>query len=109
MAKPIRKSLLIHEIEYHEYNTDDRFGGGYMTPVTVKHVRVEPKDSYVVDSNGGSINSSTLLIVDATHSTPINLQEQSKVIFDGEEYVVQKVNTFFARSKKPHHWEAVLV
>lgn len=109
LVKPIRKSLLIHEVEYHKWDDNDRFGGGYAAPVTVKNVRIEPKDRYVVDSNSGSVDSATLLIVDGRHSTPIDLQEQSKVIFEGEEYIVQSVNTFYARSKKPHHWEAVLV
>jgi hypothetical protein len=110
VAKPIRKSLLVHEIGYQEYDGNDRLGETYKPSINVSLVRVEPKRSVVVNTNNESIVSNTLLFIDAYHTAPrIVPKEKSKVVFEGVSYIVQKVNTFYAGSNRVHHWEAILV
>lgn len=87
---------------------DDMFGEVFGNPVTVNHVRIEPKQRWVANANGNSIQSVSIMFVDSTHSTPINLKEESKVTFEGTEYIVQSIDTFYADSNKVHHWEVVL-
>ncbi|MBJ8031446.1 putative minor capsid protein [Bacillus cereus group sp. N21] len=111
MAKPIRRSLLIHTIQYLEYKgEDDTWGGSdnYKPAVTIERVRVEPKKTVVLNGNGDSTVMQTLLFHDAVHSTPAVFKEKSKIIFDGEEMTVKEVNKFYDRSNL-HHMEVELV
>ncbi|PEF41970.1 minor capsid protein, partial [Bacillus cereus] len=51
MAKPIRRSLLIHTIQYLEYKGEgDTWGGSdnYKPAVTIERVRIEPKKTVVL-------------------------------------------------------------
>lgn len=107
MAKQIRRSLLIHTVEYHEYTgEDDTWGGSgnYAPPVTIERVRVEPKRTVTPNSNGESIVMKTLLFHDAVHSTPIIFKEKSKVVFNGKEMIINEINEFYDRGRL-HHTE----
>ncbi|EJQ55099.1 MULTISPECIES: putative minor capsid protein [Bacillus cereus group] len=111
MAKPMRRSLLIHTVEYLEYKgEDDSWGGSdnYAEPVKLERVRIEPKKTFVSNGNGDSVVMQTLLFHDAVHSTPITFKEKSKVIFNGKEMTVSKVSDFYDRSRL-HHVEVALV
>ncbi|PHB22873.1 minor capsid protein [Bacillus pseudomycoides] len=111
MAKPIKRSLLIHTVEYLEYKgEDDTWGGSdnYEPAVTIERVRIEPKKAFVSNGNGDSTVMQTLLFHDAVHSTPVTFKEKSKVIFNGKKMTVSKVNDFYDRSSL-HHVEVLLV
>lgn len=111
MAKPIRRSLLIHTIQYLEYKGEgDTWGGSdnYKPAVTIERVRIEPKKTVVLNGNGDSTVMQTLLFHDVVHSTPVTFKEKSKVIFDGEEMAVKEVAKFYDRSSL-HHVEVLLV
>ncbi|QIW21328.1 putative minor capsid protein [Bacillus thuringiensis] len=109
MAKPIRRSLLIHTIQYLEYKgEDDTWGGSdnYAPAVMIKRVRVEPKKNVVSNGNGESLVTNTLLFHDSVHSTPVTFKEKSKVIFNGKEMIVKKVAEFYDRAFL-HHVEVM--
>ena len=111
MAKPIRRSLLIHTVEYREYiGEGDTWSGSdnYAIPITLERVRVEPKRTVTANGNGESIVMKTLLFYDAVHSTPITFKEKSKVTFNGKEMIVSEINDFYDRSRL-HHVEVVLL
>ncbi|MBO1628195.1 putative minor capsid protein [Bacillus arachidis] len=111
MAKPIRRSLLIHTVYYLEYKgEDDTWGGSdnYKPAKTIKRVRIEPKKTVALNGNGDSTVMQTLLFHDAVHSTPVTFKEKSKVIFNEKEMTVSKVSDFYDRSSL-HHVEVLLV
>ena len=111
MAKPMRRSLLIHTVEYLKYKgEDDTWGGNdnYESPVTIEMVRIEPKKTVVLSGNGNSTVMKTLLFHDAVHSTPVTFKEKSKVVFNGKEMTVSEVSDFYDRSRL-HHVEVLLV
>lgn len=111
MAKPIRRSLLIHTVEYREYiGEDDTWNGSdnYAVPEILERVRVEPKRIVSANGNGESVVMKTLLFHDTVHSTPIVFKEKSKVTFDGKEMIVSEINEFYDRSRL-HHVEVLLL
>ncbi|WP_374964617.1 putative minor capsid protein [Lysinibacillus sp. RS5] len=109
MVKPIPLHLLIHTVEYHEYDPEGQFQDSYKDSVTINNVRVEPSSKVVTNSNGESVTSKATLFVDSTFSNPIpNFLEKSKIVFNGKEYYVHVVDTLYAMNNTPHHWELIL-
>jgi len=109
VVKPIPLHLLIHTVEYHEYDSNSPFQDSYKAPVSIEFVRVEPSNKLITNSNGESITSKATLFVDATFSNPIpNFVEKSKIVFEGKEYYVHVVDTLYAMINTPHHWELIL-
>lgn len=110
MARPIRLSLLIHTVQYLEYIGENSTWGGsgdYAPAVTIERVRVEPKQTVVSNGNGESIVMQSLLFHDSVYSTPIDFKDKSKIIFNGKEMIVKKINEFYDRSSL-HHVEVGL-
>ncbi|MFP3414995.1 putative minor capsid protein [Bacillus sp. SIMBA_074] len=109
MAKPIRRSVLIHTVEYLEYKGEGTWGGSenYAPAKKIERVRVEPKNTVVSNGNGESLVTNTLLFHDSVHSTPVTFKEKSKVIFNGKEMTVSKVSDFYDRGSL-HHVEVLL-
>jgi hypothetical protein len=109
VVKPIPLHVLIHTVEYHEYDPESSYQDSYKDPVTINNVRVEPSSKVVTNSNGESVTSKAIVFVDSTFSNPIpNFVEKSKIIFNGKEYYLQVVDTLYALSDTPHHWELIL-
>lgn len=109
MAKPIRRSLLIHEVTMLNSEKEDSWGD--VVPgedKVIKYVRLDPKSKEMTSGTGEKIVSNTTLFWDATHSTPVEWKEQSKVKWGEKELTVEAVDYFYDRSKL-HHVEVRLV
>lgn len=108
MVAPIKKSLLIHEIEYQDF-TEGRYGNDYGEKQTVKHVRLDPKSKRIKTPNGEEFIAQTTLYWDATHSDYCRFHKNGKVIFNGMEMHVGEVAIFYDdRPDKVHHLEVFL-
>jgi len=106
MVAPIPKGLLIHTVTYEEM-TKSEWGDSFAAPVTIEHVRVEPKNTLSRNGTGSTITSDTLLFWDSVHSTPCAFVEDSKVTFSGREMIVVSVSDYYDESKL-HHKEVRL-
>lgn len=107
-AKPIKRSLLIHDVSYEERQNDNRWDEDYSPAVNVERVRVEPKIILITNSSGKSVQSNTTLFHDAVHSTACDFKVDSKVTFDGSTYTVGGVDYFYDNMRL-HHKEVRLV
>lgn len=113
MARQIPKHLLIHTVQYHEYNgTSGGWGGGsgtFLPAIAYKHVRVEPSTQLLTDSTGNSVTARGVMFIDMRHSDYNNNmpKEKSKITFEGKEFVVGQVDYLYARTL--HHLEVYLV
>jgi|SRR5690606_20627626 len=102
--------LLIHEIEYVEYLEDGRWGDTYADSVPVRFVRVEPATALDRDSAKEEVRAENILFLDGRHTKPFVVPKQKdKIIFQGREYEVSRVEIFYAISNRIHHIEAELV
>lgn len=113
MVKPIPLPLLIHTVQYRECIEGGRWGETFADPITIERVRLEPIASYrrkTGEREREKPNESYVLFFDMTHSRPfVNFKEKSKVIFQGKEYSVIRVSTFYAFDTTPHHIEVMLL
>ena len=104
--RPIRLDLLIHEIEYLEYDGSDEWGEAWKAPILIKRVKVDEGSRFNRYSNTEVIAHLNTVFVDGVHSYPkVNWVEKSKVRFKGKETTVKVVKTFQTTPDKVHHWE----
>ena len=101
--KPIRPDLLIHTITYKSIQKD-RWGEEEETATVIEKVRVEPIETYIQTSAGEKVMSSTTVFWDKVHSTPCTFKSGDKIIFDGTEMTVQKIDRLHDRTAL-HHLE----
>ena len=106
MVAPIPKGLLIHEVTYRAKQTSE-WGDSFADPITIEHVRVEPKNTLARNSTGSTITSDTLLFWDSVHSTPCAFVEDSEVTFNGRVMIVSSVADFYCENNL-HHSEVRL-
>ncbi|UOY92896.1 minor capsid protein [Ectobacillus sp. JY-23] len=113
MTRPIPLQLLIHTVEYHQYNGNSTWGEAYKAPVMLYNVLVQSIPSYrrkIGTSEREQENNSSILFFDAVHSYPkVNWQEKSKIVLNGTTYYVANVDEFYGFGTTPHHWEVTLV
>ncbi|QKS71663.1 minor capsid protein [Paenalkalicoccus suaedae] len=110
MARPIPKRLLPHTIGYKKYLGKGREGIEYAEEQEIKHVRMEPSSSLTRDNNGQEVLKRSTLFIDARNSDPvIKMSEQDIVVFDEDEYIVNKVDSLYARSSNVHHYENEMI
>lgn len=108
MVKPIPLKLLIHSVDYEEYDGTGRHGDKFKPAVTLKNVLVQPVSS--INNRGTSEEKAynSLLFFDVVHSRPaLTFKEKSRVTFDGQTMIVGKVNPIYAFSL--HHYEVELI
>lgn len=108
--KPIAipKEVLIHDIDYYKVSgRDDWNNVTYEDPVIIEFVRFDHATGFSRDSRETKVQYDGIIFVDSTHSTPIpELVEQSKVAFEGKDYIIQKViPLYFPFSNKVRHYE----
>ncbi|USL89252.1 minor capsid protein [Bacillus phage vB_BceS_LY1] len=112
MARAIPKHLLIHTVQYQEYNgTAGGWGGSsgsYLPSVDYKYVRVEPSTQMITDSTGNSVTARGIMFIDTRHSDYNNKFpiEKSKIVHNGIEFIVAQVDYLYTRTL--HHVEVYL-
>lgn len=116
---PIFTNLLIHNVEVHALVKDDADGRQY-EKFTLNKVRMVVNTDYRRGgevSTGDNLGASARLIVDIEKSFMIDengdyadlvlFQPQSKIIFDGREYLVKRYN-IRDTTEALHHWTYLL-
>lgn len=109
---PLPKKWLIHEIEYEGYLGENDWGDvDYEPPITIKHVRFDDSTVFSRDSTQTKVLADAIIFVDAKNSNPVpEFKEQSKVRFNGKEYVIQKVvPCYYPTEKRIHHYELEVI
>lgn len=107
-APPIPKIMLPHTIVYRAYNGTDDFGSTiYGNPVTIERVRIDETTVFSRDGTQTRIVANGVIFIDAVNSTLfLNFEEQSLVIFNNREFVIQKVIPCYQPfSAAIHHYE----
>ena len=108
--RPIPKRLLIHSVDYREFIEDQRWGDGFADPVTLEFVRVEPATSMNRDTSKEEVVARSVLYIDRVHTKPfVQPKEKDRVVFQGKEYEVHKVDVHYAFGPRIHHLEVELV
>lgn len=102
---PIPKELLIHTIEYYEYDSNSRYGDDWKEPVTVEFVRVEPNRAMQNSVPFDEIESviGVTIFYDCTHSTPINVVTKSKIVWNSREMYLNSFDEMYGIETTPHH------
>ena len=111
-APPIPKIMLPHTIVYRAYNGTDDFGSAtYGNPVTIDRVRFDETTVFSRDGTQNKIVANGVIFIDAVNSAPfLNFEEQSLVIFNSRELVVQKVIPCYQPfSADIHHYELEVI
>lgn len=110
MAKPMRYRSLLHEIEYHAYDSTNEWGESYEAPVTIRKVRVDDTFRFNRYSNTETLASACVIFIDRIHSKPIlEWKEKSKIVFEGKEMTLKVVEAIYTNSNQVHHWELTCV
>lgn len=110
--KPIPKKALIHTIIYTEKsdNTGGWGGSSENEPETIKHVRVEPKNSVKKTAENEEKLVKGLLFLDAKYSKPFKeLVVDSEIKFGGQSLTVLSCEPAYTDSFEPHHYEVELI
>ena len=112
--RPLPKRWLIHDIIYQEkLPGKDSYGNPrYGDPVIIKYVRFDDSTVFSRDTTQTKIVANAVIFVDATHSTnlPERFVEESKITFNGKEYVIKKVvDCFYPDRNKIRHWELEVI
>lgn len=109
MIDPIPSNLLIHEVQYEEYDGLGRYGDDFKPPITLRKVRVEMTSGFMISGTEERRTYNALLFFDAVHSKPTDVvfKKKSKVTYNGETMVVSKVNPVYAFDL--HHFEVELM
>lgn len=107
---PIPRRLLPHEISYDEYLKEGRHSDAvYEDSKAVRFVRLQPKSALKSNSILKLIEFDYLLFIDVTNSMPaIKPVIKSKVVFDGDVFLVKAVEPLWVDTRL-HHYEVQLV
>lgn len=110
---PIPKELLIHSVTYREFIQNETWGETYKPSITLTNVLVQPATALTKDTIRETIQAKAILFYDMEHSKPtmpvFSFIEKSKIVFQGQEMTVDKVNIFYAfDGETPHHYEIEL-
>ena len=110
MIRPIPVHLLPDSVTYEEYEGSERWGDNWKSPITLSNVRVQEVSSLTLSNIREQRQFTSLLFFDAVTSkadAPFVFVEKSKVTYNGQSYVVNKVNEVKAFTL--HHYELELV
>lgn len=108
-APAIPKMMLIHEMQYKEYMGKDDYGNdSFKPPLAIKHVRVDESTVFSRDNTQSKVLANAVIFIDKVHSSPLptEFKEQSKIVFNGREMVLQKVIPVYQPfGNEVRHWE----
>ena len=109
MVSPMPKAILIHSVQYKEYEGDGRFGKEYKEPVTLGNVLVQPVSSISRTNNMNTVAFNSLMFYDCINSSPknINFVKESIISFNGQEMEISRINPIYAFNL--HHYELELI
>ncbi len=102
------RALLPHSAQLLPYTGSDSWSEGqYGDPVNLRYVRLEPSSRVVRNRENIECQLSARMFYDCVNSLPLGIEfsEESKVVFRGKEYTVVLVDTEYADTDAPHHYE----
>lgn len=112
-VRPLPKSWLIHQIIYEGYTgeKDDWQNDVYEAPITINYVRFDDSTVFSRDNTQTKVLANAVIFVDAKNSDPVpEFKEQSRITFNSEKYVINKVvPCYFPNKNKIHHWELEVI
>lgn len=111
MLAPIPRFLLVHSCILRKVTSPDPWGGGGdLSDTKINFVRIEPCRSQKFSLGGDIPEVSAKLFYDSFSSSPndVRFEPKDKVVFNGREYVIVEVRTFYGDSWKVHHLEVML-
>jgi hypothetical protein len=94
MAKPIKKSLLIHNIVV--VSNDDDGKGPNTVSIPINYVRFENTTKQVKNNAGEIVASAGMFFWDNTHSTQYDFKLNDVITFDGVEYTIIQIDDLIA-------------
>lgn len=104
---------MIHNIELIPYKPDNtgwNQGNSFGNPIKISNVRVEPTSKVLHGDTGIEITAESLIFVDALYSTTLDINVKDKIVFNGIEREVIKVDTFYhGNHDKIHHLEVYCI
>ncbi len=108
------KQWLIHDIIYEEKlpGKDSHGNPLFANPVIIKRVRFDDSTVFSRDSNETKVLANAVVFVDGVNSenVPGSFKEESKITFNGDEYVIKKiVDCYYPKKNEIHHWELELI
>lgn len=109
MINPIRKSVLVHTVTQRIIGTTDKYGDSTTSDIELKRVRIVPiKSRIIVNSVSENDVSTAMMFWDKRWSTPTTFTEGDLIIFEGYEYTIRTIKTFYASTNIVHHLEIEL-
>ena len=106
---PIPVSILIHTATLQTVALDRDQNRTYATVAALSRIRVEPSSKQVIGSDGTQKQLSGVLFFDVRNSKPKDTAfvVGQYVLFNGNEYRVETVDTLYDK-RKLHHYEVGL-
>lgn len=108
--KPILRRLLPHNCIYKKYLGNNGEGDNWEDGTLLSFIKIEKKVQLRVTSNGREIVGNARLFYDCVNSEGLtdDFISNSKIVFNHKEYLIVDIDTFYADSNKPHHYEVLL-
>lgn len=107
--RPIPLNVLIHEAEYEQLNSNDRYGEFFLPAVTLKNIRINFEKSFSRAGDTESKSVKALMFFDQRNSSAtgdFEFVEKSKVTFQGVTMQVNRINPLYTDTL--HHYEVEL-
>ncbi len=108
-VRAIPRHLLIHTIEYSEFEGNDGWNDTFAPYYDINRVRVVPVSRLKRSSNSEGEEVSHVVIVDKVNSSAFpDFKIKSKIKFQGIEREVVDVKAHYAFGSEPHNYEVEL-
>ena len=107
--RPIPRELLTHTVTLKHRVPGGVWGGINEVPQVLERVRIEPKQALTYTKSNQALTLTTVLFIDAVHSTPpAGIDLDDTVEFGGDVYTVKSIARQHALDSF-HHYEIGLV